>query len=125
MDADEIQPLSADRVARLLAARRQAEQVPGTLGKRRLPRWPFPGAVELWLPAEGGAERHVLGACHNLSEGGVGVRVDEPLEVGTTLSLAIHQPELSLHGRATVRHCSLRDDGYLAGLEFVFEASQR
>jgi hypothetical protein len=120
MDADEIQPLSAQTVADLLACRRRAEAIPGELGKRRLARWPFPGAVELWLPDQGGGERHVLGVCHNLSEGGVGVRVDEPLEVGATLNLAVHQPEVSLHGKGTVRHCSRRDDGYLAGLEFVF-----
>ncbi len=119
MDADEIQPLTADSIARLLAARREAEGIPEALGKRKLIRWPFPGAVELWLPDQGGAVRHVLGACHNLSEAGVGVRIDEPLEIGATLDLAVHQPELSLHGKGIVRHCSSRGVGFLAGLEFV------
>jgi hypothetical protein len=121
VDADEIQPLSAKTLARVLAANRATEGIPEDLGQRRQPRWPFPGAVELWLPGEGGTERHVLGACHNLSEGGVGVRVDQPLKVGLTVNLAVHQPELSLHGKGTVRHCSPRGKGYLAGLQFVFE----
>ncbi len=120
MDADEIQPLSAEAVAQLLAAQDEADHVVTAAGKREQPRWPFPGAVELWLPEPGGGERHILGALHNISEKGVGVRVDEPLELGAALNLAIHQAELSLHGQGVVRHCSPRADGYLAGLEFVF-----
>ena len=120
MDADEIQPLTAETISRLLSSPAVGDGTSGDLGRRRHPRWPFPGAVELWLPAEGGAERHVLGVCHNLTEAGIAVRVDEPLEVGLTLSLAIHQPELSLHGKGTVRHCTPRDNGYAAGLEFIF-----
>lgn len=121
MDADEIQPLSAKTLAKVLAGYRASAQAPEERGRRKRPRWPFAGAVELWVPDEGGAERHVLGACHNLSEGGVGVRLDEPLKIGLTVNLAVHQPELSLHGKGTVCHCSPRGRGYLAGLQFLFE----
>ena len=121
MDADEIVPLTADAVAGLLESRRASGQMPAGLGKRAASRWPFPGAVEMWVPNTGGAERHVLGACHNLTECGVGVRCDEPIEVGTTMPIAIHQPELSFHGKGTVRHCTIRGKGYLVGFEFAFE----
>ena len=120
MDADEIQPITPETVAQLLAAEPAGPGEFGDTDHRAHGRWPFPGAVELWIPDQSGQERHVLGACHNLSESGLGVRVDEPLEVGATLNIAVHQPVLSLHGKATVRHCSARGRGFLAGLAFEF-----
>jgi hypothetical protein len=122
MDADEIVPLTAEAVRRLLELQQAPVEVSEDLDKRAAARWPFPGAVEIWVPDEGGIERHVLGACHNLTDCGVGVRCDEPIETGATLSIAIHQPELSLHGQAMVRHCTMRGQGYLVGFEFVFQA---
>ena len=123
MDADEIQPLTAQTVGRLLESRRLADEEPGELAKRRSSRWAFPGAVEMWVADQDGAEVHTLGVCHNLSERGVGVRCDEPLTIGVTLPVAIHQPEASLHGKGIVRHCTPRDSGYLVGIEFVFEGA--
>lgn len=119
MDADEIQPLSADTIAKLVADSQPGDAAPEGNGKRRAPRWPFPGAIELWVRNPEGEERHILGVCQNLSEGGVGVRLDEPLAVGTVLNLALHQPALSVHGKGTVRHCAPRGEAYFAGLEFV------
>ena len=123
MDADEIVPLTVEAVAGLLESRRASETVRDDRGKRDTSRWPFPGAVEIWVPGEGGTERHVLGACHNLTERGVGVRCDEPLELGATFAIAIHQPEMSFHGNGTVRHCTERGAGSREGMEFVFQAS--
>ncbi|HUU82092.1 MAG TPA: PilZ domain-containing protein [Phycisphaerae bacterium] len=123
MDADEIVPLTAEAINQLLEARRGARQKASGDEKRRVPRWAFPGAVEVWVPAEGGGERHVLGVCHNLTERGVGVRVEETIKVGATMSIAIHQPERSFHGQGTVRHCTAREGGYLVGFEFVFEGA--
>ena len=122
MDADEIVPLTAGAVRRLLELQQAPVEESEDLDKRAAARWPFPGAVEIWVPDEGGIERHVLGACHNLTDRGVGVRCDEPIETGATLPIAIHQPELSLHGQAMVRHCTMRGQGYLVGFEFVFQA---
>ena len=121
MDADEIVPLTAESIKDLLETRRGAQERGNAHEKRRVLRWTFPGAVEIWVPAEGGGERHVLGVCHNLTEVGLGVRIEETIEVGATLPIAIHQPERSFHGKGIVRHCTARGDGYLAGFEFVFE----
>lgn len=121
MDADEIVPLTAEAIKDLLEARRGGQAGTSEPDKRRLPRWAFPGAVEIWVPTGRGDERHVLGVCHNLTEHGVGVRVEETIEVGATLPIAVHQPERSFHGKGIVRHCTPRGEGYLAGLEFVFQ----
>ena len=121
MDADEIQPLTAAAVSRLLQSRQAADRDSADPGKRSTARWAFPGAVEMWVPGPDGAERHVLGTCHNLTERGVGVRCDDPIEPGLTMAIAVHQPEVSFHGRGTVRHCSLRGKGYLVGFEFRFD----
>lgn len=120
MDADEILPLTPETIANLLGTRRLSEEEPGELQHRRAARWAFPGAVELWVPDEAGRETHQTGVCHNLSEGGVGVRCDEPLAVGLTVPIAIHQPEASLHGKGVVRHCTPRGKGFLVGIEFLF-----
>lgn len=93
-------------------------------GKRRCPRWPFPGAVELWAPGPDGLDVHHLGTCENISLGGVGMRSDQPFALNQELDVAVHQPELSLHGRAKVRHCTRLRDDYYVGLEFVFERQE-
>jgi hypothetical protein len=121
VDADEIVPLTAEAIKNLLEARRGPKDETEGHEKRRAPRWAFAGAVEIWVPDEGGAERHVLGVCHNLTEGGVGVRLDETLDIGARLGIAVHQPEKSLHGKGIVRHCTPRGKGYLVGFEFVFD----
>jgi hypothetical protein len=120
MDADDIYPLTREAVRNLLETRRRADALPGDLGKRLLPRWPFPGTVQLWLPNSDGSEEHLLATLHDLSERGVGMRCDQKLELGQTLAIAIHQPEASFHGRATVRHCTPRRSGYHIGMEFNF-----
>lgn len=121
MDADEIVPLTRDAVRRLLASRSENAPTPGAPGKRLAPRWPFPGAVEIWVPAQNGPEAHVIATLHDLSESGVGVRSDVKLEPGQVHSIAVHQPELSLHGQATVRHCTPRRTGYHIGMQFNFD----
>lgn len=120
MDADEIQPLTAEAAARLAGMNESTEGGSDEPGKRARQRWPFPGAVELWIPGEDETELHQLAVCHNLSDHGIGVRCDEPLDVGMTLPLAIHLPEASFHGKGQVRHCSPRTNGFLVGIEFVF-----
>lgn len=91
--------------------------------RRKVARWPFPGTVELWVPDADGLEHHTLATSLNLSLDGVGIRCDEPLTPGVTLEIAIHEPEVSFHGRATIRHCTQIDDEYLIGLQFLFAQS--
>ncbi len=121
MDADEILPLTREAIIGLLVSRQESDAQDGDPGNRGKPRWAFPGAVEMWVTDSTGLETHLLGVCQNLSEGGVGVRCDEELEVGATLPIAVHQPEASFHGRGIVRHCTPRGQSLLVGIEFIFD----
>ena len=122
MNATEICPLTEEAVARLLAGRELITPDVEGNGRRKTPRWPFPGTVELWIPEGGRHERHVLATSLNLGLHGVGIRCDEPLSAGLELAIAIHEPEVSLHGRAVVRHCTEIENDYLIGLQFRLDA---
>lgn len=121
MNAAEICPLTESSVAQVLESRVAADRSAMYPGKRRALRWPFPGMVELWIPDEEGNDRHVLANSVNLSMTGIGIRCDDPLPVGLKLAVAFHEPELSLHGRAVVRHCTQIETDYLLGLEFILD----
>ena len=121
MEATEICPLTKATIAELLQGREADLAEYASDERRRSPRWPFPGTVEVWIPQENGEERYLLATCENLGRGGVGVRCDEELPVDWELPIAIHQPERSLHGRAIVRHATWTPKGYYVGMEFVFE----
>jgi len=86
-----------------------------------VPRWPFPGTVELWIPQADGTELYTLATSMNLSLQGIGIRCEEPLAPGLELGIAVHEPEVSFHGHAIVRHCTEIQDDYLVGLQFIFE----
>ncbi len=120
MNAAEICPLTESSVARIMAVQIAEEPYSNSTEKRRTLRWPFPGMAELWIPDEEGGERYILATSVNLSMRGIGIRCDEPLPVGLELELAFHEPELSLHGRAVVRHCTEIETDHLIGLEFVY-----
>ncbi len=123
-DASEIRPLTRQALNGLLISRDRSRRHSGRqdVCRRRVSRWPFPGTAELWVRDDSGIERHRLATCLDLSPSGIGVRVEEALELGTELEIAVHQPEASLHGRAVVRHCEPTSDGeHFVGLEFVFE----
>lgn len=121
METTEICRLTEEAVARFLAGRDPKQ--PDTSGKarREVARWPFPGTVELWIPDEHGIEHHALATSLNLSLGGVGVRCDEALSPGLELAIAVHEPEVSFHGRAVVRHCTEMRGDYLIGLQFLYD----
>jgi len=121
MEAVEFIKLTKKAVSKLLAGRGALGEAPVETGNRRLPRWPFPGTVQLWVPDEGGVEQLVLATSLNLSQLGVGIKTDDPLPVGLKLLVAIHEPEVSLQGRAIVRHCTEVDGGYYVGLEFAYD----
>ncbi|UCE62094.1 MAG: PilZ domain-containing protein [Phycisphaerales bacterium] len=122
MDATEISPLTEEAIAKLLDDRNvRTPSKPYDNGRRQTPRWPFPGTVELWVPGEDGVEEHQLATCLNLSLGGVGMLADIELPVGLELALAIHQPEMSFHGRGAIRHCTAVEPSFYIGLEFLFD----
>ena len=118
----EIVQITEQSIAELLRSRYGETEGAPSGERRRHPRWPFPAPVELWVPLADGEEDLVLGRTLNLSLRGVGVLVDVPLEPGQEVSLAIHEPEATLYGRAVVRHCTEVECGNLMGLEFIFKA---
>lgn len=120
MDADEIIPLTAESIADLVRNHRVAEAPESESGNRRAPRWPFPGAMQLWVADESGTETILFGTCDNISTAGLAGRIDEPLPVGVTIPIAIHLPQATYHGRATVRHCTQKKRSHFVGLEFDF-----
>lgn len=122
MDTERIVKLTPDAVRELVDARGIQIESKGQNGARREERWPFPGAVEVWLPETCYGERHVLATLHNLSPHGLAMRTERPIEKDTAIELAIHEPELSCYGRAIVRHCTRVASGYLIGVEFSFDS---
>ncbi len=87
--------------------------------RRKYPRWPFHGAVELW--PEGSQGRHAVhGTCLNISETGVGLGTDEHVDPGQIMEIALHLPEMSLCGRAVVRYCAEVRRQFMVGMEFLF-----
>ncbi|MCH7703436.1 MAG: PilZ domain-containing protein [Planctomycetes bacterium] len=122
MKTDEFQQLTCENVTRVLVARGGSCPEDDPSDRRKVPRWPFPGPVELWVPLSGRPSdetEHVLGTTLDLSTSGVGLHCDCELPVGLTLAIAIHEPEVTLHGDATVRYCAPCPDGFKVGLEFV------
>lgn len=117
----DICPLTEAAITALLKSRQVAEPASGPDGRRHAARWPFPGTVELWIPDENGVEWHRLATTLNMSVEGTGIRCDESLPIGLELALAMHEPEMSLHGRAVVRHCTDIGGEYLVGLQFLFD----
>jgi hypothetical protein len=125
MQTDEIVKLTRKRITALCKSRQEAaaakgeeEHVDGP-EKRRHPRWPFHGAVEIW--PDGGDGRQVThGSCLNMSESGIGISCDEALSPNTIMEVAVHLPELTFCGRATVRYCAKVRRQFMVGLEFIF-----
>ena len=117
MHTGEILPIEHETLVQLFRMR-FAHLDDEALGRRREMRWPFKGTVELWIPGPEDTEIYRLATCLNLSLRGVGIQCEDELREGSVLDLAIHQPELSLHGKARVRHCTLVEEEYVVGLEF-------
>lgn len=122
MDIAEICALTEESVGELLAKRQSWASRADAGGRRRAMRWPFPGTVELWIPDENAGERYALATSINLSIDGIGICANEELHPGLQLAVAIHEPEMSFHGRALVRHCTETDTGsYFLGLQFLYD----
>jgi hypothetical protein len=56
----------------------------------------------------------------NISETGVGLRCDEQLQVGDSMEVAVHVPEMTLCGQAVVRFCAEAGDDFIIGMEFQY-----
>ena len=126
MDTAEICALTEHAVGELLAKRQSWASRADSGGRRRAMRWPFPGTVELWIPDGNGGERYNLATSINLSIDGIGIRADEELRPGLKLAVAIHEPEMSFHGKAMVRHCAETDRGsYIVGLQFLYDKNRK
>jgi hypothetical protein len=124
MDAERIVKITPEAIGELLEAQHVQAISKQPPGLRREERWPFPGAVEVWLPEGCYGERHLLATLHNLSTHGLAMRARVPVPVETKIELAIHQPALSCYGNGVVRHCTQGHAGYLIGVELVFPAAE-
>ncbi len=122
MQSGEIVKLTRKRIASILKGRRSAEPLAenhsGT-ERRRAPRWPFNGAVEIW-PEGSGNRSTVHGACLNISETGLGLKCEQQLTVGESMEVAVHLSEMTVCGRAVVRYCAEVRGEYMVGMEFEY-----
>ena len=122
METTDICRLNRDVLTKMLADRAAAEPHSHADGKRLTARWPFPGTVELWAPESTGRQWYALATSVNLSTSGIGLHCDEPLKRDEELEIAIHEPEMSFHGRAVVRHCTEMEGGaFMVGMQFLYE----
>lgn len=117
----EIQPLTRTAISDFLNGRALYLPDDHQHARRRVPRWPFPGTVELWIPDAEYGERYELATCVNLSVDGLGFTHEEALPIGMELGIAFHQPEVSFHGRAVVRHVADHGAGFFSGVQFLYE----
>ncbi|MCB9850995.1 MAG: hypothetical protein H6817_09875 [Phycisphaerales bacterium] len=120
MQTEEFIPLSADAVLDILHERYGYCDDRDANERRGRTRWPFPGTVELWVPNEDGGEEYLLARALNLSPLGVGILVEDDIPMDARVSIAIHQPEATLFGKALTRHASPTPEGTLVGLQFLY-----
>jgi hypothetical protein len=123
MHTDEIVKLSREVINDLIDRRYKPDKRHGGSERRRAPRWPFPGTVEI-RPDGGDGLEQWFGTCVNLSDTGLGFTCDERIDPGSRLEIAFHYPEKSVYGRGIVRYAMETPNGWLVGLEFIFEEDQ-
>lgn len=120
MQTDEFVPITEATILSILSERHGAADGPFAGNRRAHNRRTFPGTVELWVGRPNGEDDYLLARALNLSPAGVGILLDEALDAGAEVNVAIHQPEVTLFGKAVVRHSRLTEYGTHAGLEFVY-----
>ena len=123
MPTDEIVKLTRKQVSRLIRRRMEAAgaNYEGS-ERRRAPRWPFPGTVEVRY-ADGRDPSQWFATCRDISDGGMGMKTDMYFAPGTLLDISVHLPEQTFYGQATVRYCKELEieSEYIMGVQFVFE----
>ncbi|MEP0841568.1 MAG: PilZ domain-containing protein [Phycisphaerae bacterium] len=122
MRTEEFLKLSRAAVSELIHERLSSGRLEPFAGqdRRRLPRWPFPGQVEI-RPADDPHAPPTFFDCRNLSETGLGMSGSEGFEIGTRVELSLHLPEATLYGEGVVRYCMRVQSRYMVGLEFLFD----
>ena len=84
---------------------------------RQTERVEYAGKVMLsWLDPEGNSCT-LQGECLNLSEGGIRIRLKNPLDIRAYVNLKF--PSANLHGSASVRSCVRERMSFIAGLQFT------
>jgi hypothetical protein len=118
MIVDEVLELTRERIKSIVAEQPSPSTAVGD-DRRSGPRWPVGGLVELWdRAAAAGASGY--GTCREISEGGIGIQCSRSFEVGASVMLALHLPDVAMQGRGTVRYCAPCERGYSVGVEFGF-----
>ena len=122
MKTDEIVKLSREALLDLVNMRQAAEGLEPYAGpeRRHMPRWPFPGQVEV-SPTDGGHGLPQFFDCRDLSDTGMGMCGESSFPVGAILELSVHLPEMTLYGRGIVRYCMHTPRGHMMGVEFLFD----
>ena len=90
-------------------------------GKRARPwvTWPAPITVEVLNAA--GAAAPAYAYTYNISEGGMGLRYRQPVEVFTRIRVTLDETGESLYGQ--VRHCTPTPTGFVIGIQFELDAN--
>src|SRR2546426_9892041 len=91
-----------------------------TSDKRRKQRQLFDFGLEVSWHDSNGAARTINVRAIDLSNSGVRVESNEPIEPQTTVY--VRAERYGLTGSTLVRHCSRRASKYLLGLEFIAES---
>jgi hypothetical protein len=84
---------------------------------RQTGRFHFAGKVSLSWVDRDGTPRSLNGECLDISEGGMRIRLKNPLDVRTYVSIKF--PTANLHGSASVRSCVRERMSFIAGLQFT------
>jgi hypothetical protein len=119
MNTDEIIQLTKESIRDLVRARQGLGEPFAGHDRRRAPRWPFPGTVE--LHATDGTTGQWFATCRDISETGLGMCGEHYFYPETIVEIAIHVPEATLFGRAVVRYCQQTPSGFMTGIEFTFD----
>jgi hypothetical protein len=122
MDTEEIVKLSRRAVANLIESRLASGKLESYAGheRRKSPRWPFPGQVEVRLLGDNHYPPSFFD-CRDLGETGMGMCGEHGYEVGTVIELALHVPEVTFFGKGIVRYSMRTRQGRMMGVEFIFD----
>jgi hypothetical protein len=122
VNTEEIVKLSRRAVVDLIESRLASGKLEPFAGheRRKSPRWPFPGQVEVRLADDDHSPPSFFD-CRDLSETGMGMCGEHAYEVGTIIDMSLHVPEVTFYGRAVVRYSMRMRHGQMMGVEFIFD----